>query len=182
MTKILIPSLKEILSTLPQDPQKLRELEKKLRPRYLGRYGSTEGFMGINESLKEILISDYITLRNLGITYSQIADRLDSLMEVGGRGGEIGRFKFGGEISCGEQLCPWEDAHSCNQYIMWLVPKNGKKGFEPGEVFNALGSIEISGLMPHLIREHYFFEGKESNYRINPEDIYEILNEEIIKY
>jgi hypothetical protein len=174
MDNLKLPSLDEVLSVIPLGINQSQAFNKRLMPANLSIYGSSEGFIGENENLRDILINDYRTLERLNLTYNQIADKLDELMKFSGVG-KIGNYKFGGEIICGEQFCPWQDGASCNQYVFWLVPDNGKSGFEPDEVYNTKGTIEVSGLMPHLIRNHYFFEGQESRYRIDPEKIAKAL-------
>ncbi len=181
MGGIVMPTLKEVLETIPQDLNELRALEARLKPT-MDLYGSVKGFMGENEHLMDIIVSDYETLVRLNITYQEIRERLDELMldcdTIGY--GEVGHYKFAGEIICGEQNCPWKDGQTCNQYVMWLVPKNGKKGFEPGEVYSAPGTIEVSGLLPHLIGDHYFFEGMDTPYRLDPEQMVEIVRSNIV--
>ena len=169
----MIPRLEDVLGVIPSNPVQRTSLIRRLRPT-LDRYGSSEGFMGEDEEIEEILRRDYETLVKLNISYEQIGDRLNLLMDLN-RTGLVGSYKFGGEIICGEQPCPWKDGKTCNQYTMWLVPSNGKKGLIPGEVFDTPGTIEISGLMPHLIKDHYFFEGLESRYRVDPKQMSRII-------
>jgi hypothetical protein len=173
MVNISMPCLEDVLKVIPTDRQEREKLTKRLRPT-LDRYGSSEGFMGDNEEVEEIIRRDYETLQRLGVSYSQIGERLAVLMNLD-RTGMVGNYKFAGEITCGEQECPWKDGKTCKQYVMWLVPSDGKNSLTPLEVFNTPGTIEVSGLMPHLIKDHYFFEGHKSRYRLDPTQISRII-------
>jgi len=170
-----LPPLDNIMKNVPTGLD-LIKLENRLKPN-LGRYGSSEGFMGTDQRVADIITADYLTLLRLGLSYDQIANKLDQLMQGQGF---IGDYKFGGEIICGEQECPWMDGKTDNQYFLWIVPSNGKPGFVPGEVHTP-GTIEVSGLMPHLIRKHYFFEGN-SRYRLNPEVLNKFIREEVRRF
>ncbi len=173
-----IPKLIDVLNSIPSERNELLNLEKRLKPSQ-DHYGSIEGFMGKNENLKSILIEDYNTLKKIGRTYSEIADRIEELM-FDKQFGKIGNYKFCGEFTCGEQECPWKDGSTCNQYVMWLIPSNDNNPLLPGEIYKNKNVIEISGLLPHLIKEHYFFEGKKSRYRVNPEKISKIIFQEVL--
>ncbi len=168
-----LPPLREVLKSLPRTLSELTELESILRPRGC----STEGFMGKDERLVEIIVKDYFTLKRLGLTYNYIANRLDELFDI--NGGEIGDFKFCFDMTCGVQYCPWPDTETCKESILYVMPRNGKPHFKREEFLKNKrdGKLKIiSGLLPHLIRDHYFFEGLKTNYRVDPEEMYSLFN------
>ena len=55
-------------------------LEARMRPRRASR----EGFLGPTESLEQILREDAETVRRLGLTHGQIADKIEYLINPGG--------------------------------------------------------------------------------------------------
>ncbi|MFA4967617.1 MAG: hypothetical protein WC624_05310, partial [Candidatus Margulisiibacteriota bacterium] len=68
----------------------------------------------------------------------------------------------------GYQHCPYEEASSadCHKTDMDHIlyqPHTGR-------------AIFFSGLHPHLIEAHHFFEGEGTSYRLSPESIIELFN------
>ncbi|MFA6462194.1 MAG: hypothetical protein WCV90_08085 [Candidatus Woesearchaeota archaeon] len=91
--------------------------------------------------------------------------------------------------SCGAQGCPWgcsgKDHFGYNTWSgnhTYVVRKGEFPGVKPGGDFADinrqlyLGSFAVvTGLTPHLIASHYFFEGGDS-YRTDPAKLLEIFN------
>jgi hypothetical protein len=154
------------------------DLETLMRPGNL----SGEGFLGPTESLDEVLAEDDKTVKELGLTHEQIADRIgyfvkkygqlannasgeqgwDEYDKVIGEGYELGKYRFKVEVWRGAQECPWKDGVGSNtDYVVTNT--------ETGE------SIEFPGLIEHLIRAHHFYEGKGTSYRLDPAEAARIL-------
>ena len=165
----------KVLASIPLG-EKLVQLEKLLKPTG-SVYGSSDGFLRGDESFEEVVLGDFATLKKLNLTYEQVADKLESM--IMGHGQEFfrqGSFKIVTEFTCGEQNCPWGDDYTDKASVMWLLPDDGKP-FYPGEMRDCKNPIQVSGLIPHLIRDHYFFEGKGSPYRVDPERILSLFRE-----
>lgn len=128
-----------------------------------------QGFLG-NDSrdLIQIIDEDYSRIEELNISCGQIADKMDYFREQGKRG--LGEFievepHFAVKVDSvrGKLRCPFEDPG--------LVPKTNIT------VKNLINNSEITytDMNIHCIREHGFFEGKGSFFRINPEYIINTL-------
>jgi len=162
MTKLTLPPLEKVLASLPQTEKSLKVLEARLKPSK-GEYSSGEGFIGAEENIKDIITADYLALKELGLNYDFVSLKLNELIDSDIK--EIGNFNVAREGTCGYQQCPWMDKQDDGAYVMWLMPKESNKE-----------KIIVSGIMPHLIKEHYFFEGTKSKYRVDPKRIGEIIN------
>jgi hypothetical protein len=153
----------------------LAELEARLRP---GGF-SQGGFLGPFERLKEVIARDAERLDQIGVDYDDVAARLEALIEQGERRRE--RWSKAGEgLSVrvvawkGFQLCPWTVAPDRGQCtagsgvrfasLDWRI-RRGRFGRE----------LRGPGLIVHLIRDHHFFEGVDSPYRVDPEDLCGLL-------
>lgn len=163
-------------------------LERRMRP----SRDSTHGMLGSNESLIDIIVSDNSTLHEIGMDYETLAQKIEEVSERK----EIVSLLTNGYLSlidmnCGNILCPWE----CSEYdgdfaLMIFDPKNEehrnflelwkKRGIPRNEEYKNLFTEEpitvISGIMPPLIREHHFFEGKETPYRCDPKQLIKYLD------
>lgn len=139
---------------------------------------SQAGFLGENERLKEVLARDGQAIANLGVTYEELAGQLDILIRTAEatprHAARIGHFKVKVTLYPGFQMCPWSpDIHhgQCTagggvQYgsLDWNI-RNQRTGQE----------IRGPGLIVHLIRDHHFFEGFESPYRVSPTELTRLL-------
>jgi hypothetical protein len=71
-------------------------------------------------------------------------------------------LRYSGILYCGYQTCPWGcDAESDLDFKV--------ENERAGEV------VKGPGLIVHLIREHHFFEGLESPYRVSPIKLVKVL-------
>jgi len=145
-----------------------KEIEALMKPGKL----SWGGFLGENEKLDEVLKADDKTIKKLGVTHEQIADRIEYFIKTlnyspSEKGKLIdGKYLVGGVSYRGGQDCPWRDAGFMMPYSsMDLFVENQ----ELGERLNFPGGIV------HLIREHQFYEGEESPYRVDPKHAVRIL-------
>ena len=132
---------------------------------------SAGGFLGSNEKLADVISRDDQAVRRLGLTHEKIADRIEHFIKAVNYptpAGQVvdGKYLVGGNIWRGMQECPWKDTH--------FMPYSSKDLFvvnqDTGEKLNFPGAIV------HLIREHCFYEGKESPYRVDPETAARVLD------
>ena len=152
----------------------LNEVEARMRP---GNF-SQAGFLGSEESLRQVLESDARTIEGLGVTVDALADRLGQLLEsaiastrtltrVGSYRVRLQRYK-------GPQICPFAPEPYENP-----CPGRGDKRFASIDwsISNSRNSYQLSGpgLIVHLIGAHGFFEGTQSPYRVPPRELAELL-------
>lgn len=129
-----------------------------------------EGFLGTDHrTLSEILDEDQNTVNRLGVTHAQIADRMDHLCEEGKGGlGTTVRVDADFEVSVqsvrGFLPCPW--GHKGLYPKLNVHVRNRRTG----------RTMLWTGMQIHLIREHGFYQGRGSGFRIEPEDAVEILD------
>ena len=177
----------------------ISELKTKMRPGNL----SMQGFLGIDEDLETILTEDKNTLKKLGVTYLQIADKIERILLTAlslqqadpkswmqkrtpfpnlyepqsiphfsrnelpdlNKGYLIGKFHVFLMQWRGVQECPW----GCNVDPTWTSIDFMILNRESGDSFTG------PGLIVHLIREHNFFEGKQTPYRVDPQKVMQVL-------
>jgi uncharacterized protein CbrC (UPF0167 family) len=175
------------------------ELEERMRPGAM----SVGGFLGPTESLEAVLAKDRHTLEEAQVTYDQVADALErvlqsahdqqqqlSTQEVEKRHVELpalcrpwpaprfsldhlpdpekgycveGTLQVFFTVYRGFQCCPWcgDSTWGCFDFLI-LNRRSGEY-------------ITGPGLIVHLIREHQFFEGSESPYRVEPLEAIRVL-------
>jgi len=149
---------------------KIKVLEGCMRPGHAS-YG---GFLGENESLAEVLAADDATVQRLGVTHGQIADRLEYFVKKScewkpesisskPRITVDGKYLMDFRSYRGYQNCPWRDKAEYNNRELKV------ENTELGE------AVSFPGLIVHLIRKHNFYEGRESPYRVDPEQVIRIL-------
>jgi len=145
-------------------------LEERMRP---GR-SSTGGFLSHGQSLVAVVEQDTQTLVRLGLTHERLANRLRYL-HLASRKFEstgapiLGRFEVEVVHFCGRQWCPFMPA-----------PSRGGRlpcgyGWTEFRVTNLASGefVYVTGLHPHLIGDHRFFEG--GPYRLDPEHAQRVL-------
>jgi hypothetical protein len=162
--------------TTPNGPYAvpIEELERRMRPGEL----SQVGFLGPDERLEDVLDRDRQTLAELGLTPAELAAPLDALLDAaessGRRRARLGDHDVQIELTTGFQICPWApDPHhgQCSAgggarhaSITWQI-RNRRTGER----------LRGPGLIVHLIRDHGFFEGRGSPFRVEPEDLARLL-------
>jgi hypothetical protein len=129
-----------------------------------------EGFLGDDtRHIHDIIEEDMHTLARLEVTQEQIADRLQYFIEEGKKGLEtsvdIGDFTTQVIWRRGMLPSPFGDPKRLYHKIVATV-LNKKLNKE----------LTYTQLNVHLIRDHGFFEGKGSVFRLEPEDVVEILD------
>jgi hypothetical protein len=129
-----------------------------------------EGFLGPDpRPLDEILADDARAVEAFGLTHEQIADKLDEIIESA-------QAAFGNPVRVGPQLsaiareamgpipCPWG---GCGVFAKGDVTlkdeSNGK-------------TLRLTALSAHLVREHGFYQGRQTAYRLEPAELAELLD------
>jgi hypothetical protein len=144
-------------------------LERRMRP---GAW-STGGFLGRDEDLEQVLAGDAATLKQLGVTATEVArelgrvlDRVDGTVD--------GRFSVTTVVSAGFQSCPWA-RNSLRNDCPWGASDHGASGC--WVIRNLSTGDRMAGphLIVHLIAAHGFFEGIGSPYRVDPEHLCRLL-------
>jgi hypothetical protein len=152
----------------------LEVAEARMRP---GQF-SQSGFLGADESLRELLAGDDLTLKQLGVSARELSRSLGSLLAAAIESTPpvtaAGPYAVRLQHYKGRQACPFSlNPHENNcvgmsdarfAAIDWTVtnPRNGMQLSGPG-------------LIVHLIAEHGFFEGFGSTYRVSPAKLAELL-------
>jgi len=147
---------------------------------------STKGFLGRNESLTELVIGDYKIIKKAGSTYLKIADELDKFIATPysyklASGYSVDEAIL---INAGVQSCPWGcDIFGGNIAVIRRDESSFLSSFNDmlsyfGFSLPHLGraSVLVTGLLPHLVREHYFFEGRKTRYRADPKFLIHAFN------
>ncbi|MCX7843131.1 MAG: hypothetical protein N2489_08665 [Clostridia bacterium] len=147
-----------------QSPE-LQRIQENMKPGYF----SSEGFLGEDaRNLADILQQDQAVVDMLGISHTEIAERMRSLTEKGMEG--LGKpvlvddiFEVIVEDYMGSIPCPFSDK--------WHSEKRNTT------VKNLLTNLVITwtDLNIHMIEAHGFYEGIGSKFRVSPDEICEIL-------
>nr|WP_300980424.1 hypothetical protein [Mesotoga sp.] len=127
------------------------------------------GFLGHDErNLVDIISEDQAKVKELGLTNEIIANKLEMFMKQGERG--FGspvkvddRFVVIVEESRGYIPCPFRHGHlskKANINVRNIARKE---------------EVDYSPISIHLIREHGFYQGKGSPYRLDPAKVARIL-------
>lgn len=144
--------------------RKLDNVEREMRPGVITR----DGFLGEDHRhLVDILEADAAEVRRLGLTHEQIAERMQELSEAGRRGlGEPIRVEPHFEVRVdgvrGKLPCPFHGG---------IFPKTNTIV----QNVNRDRRITYTDLNIHMVREHGFYEGKGSPFRVAPRDLAEVL-------
>jgi len=149
---------------MKQTPQ-----EKHLYENFTPGKITKEGFLG-NDSrhIHDIVEADGHTLAKLGVSCEQIADRLQYFIEEGKKGLEAPVELEGFTTTViwrrGMLPSPFGDPRRLYHKIVATV-RNKTLNKE----------LTYTQLNVHMIRDHGFFEGKGSVYRLEPEELMEFL-------
>jgi len=112
--------------------------------------------------LWEILTDDQDRLHSLGLTHEEVADRLEALGRVAKRrlGDSVkveDRYEVTAFESRGVIPCPWTHPEG-----LFRKSHIELKDLKSGE------TLKWTDLSLHLIREHGFYQGRGSPYRLEP--------------
>jgi hypothetical protein len=149
----------------------MKLIQEKMKPGVITR----DGFLGPDRrNLIDILIEDEETVKRLGLSHQQIAQRMLEFRNAGMRGlGEFisiePHFEVRVDSVRGKLPCPFGDPG--------IFPKTNitVRNLEKNE------DITYTDLHIHLIGSHGFYEGKGSVFRLDPKslvDALEIIGEE----
>ena len=152
----------------------IKELEHRMQP---GAF-SMKGFLGAGEKLTEVIAHDKETLNKLDLDFEDLAGGLESLLNVAieSRKEEliIGLFEIRLKSFRGYQKCPWLQEQDNSQCTIGGRVQYGSLDWE---IKNRKIDLLLSGpgLIVHLIRDHHFFEGLASPYRVDPLQLARLL-------
>jgi len=144
---------------------RLREIQERMAPGVIAR----DGFLGGDgRSLAQILADDAAEVARLGLTNELIAERMAELRDAGYPGlGERVEVPphFGARVDSerGRLPCPFGDIGGHRKTLITVLNE------ELGR------SLSYTDLGIHLIREHGFFEGRGSPFRLEPAELKAIL-------
>ena len=149
-------------------------IEKRILEHFEPGIISKDGFLGADKRhIHDIILADQFTLSRLKITKEDIAERLQYFINEGKKAieneVEIEQFSIRVNWSKGMLPCPFNEPGLHHKIIATVYNKHLHK------------EIRFSQLNVHLIREHGFFEGEGSMFRLDPAAIIKILNVEKIR-
>jgi len=133
---------------------------------------SAGGFLGRGDILGDVLKKDDELVKSLGLTHSIIADRIEYFLKKINYPSQKGaiideKYLVGGIAYRGGQECPWGD-------VGFSMPYSNLNLFATNLALNE--TVKFPGGIVHLIREHHFYEGFNSPYRVDPAIITRILD------
>ncbi len=146
----------------------LARVQREMRPGVI----TQDGFLGTDRrSLQEILDADDAAVQRLNLTHEAIAARMCELRDAGEKGlGETievpPHFEIRVDSVRGKLPCPFMGG-AIVQKLNTTV-RNTRLDRE----------VTYTDLNIHMIREHGFYEGHGSLFRMAPEDLAEILEME----
>ncbi|MDI3516412.1 MAG: hypothetical protein PWP37_172 [Thermotogota bacterium] len=140
-------------------------VQERMKPGVITHFG----FLGSDDrKLIDIILDDEITVRKLGLTHEKIADRLqyfyDKAKHAPGSWVVVDdSFSVFVDDTRGYLPCPFEHPGLFPKVNVTVVNRKTDE------------KITYSVLSIHLIREHGFYQGKGSPFRLEPRDIKRIL-------
>ncbi|WP_372365878.1 HEAT repeat domain-containing protein [Candidatus Uabimicrobium sp. HlEnr_7] len=124
---------------------------------------SQHGFLGKDEKLLPLVAQDWQVVLDSGTSHQEIAQALRNLMDGNGQLHPDYEYQHVEYMTSGWQSCPWGCSFAKgNDHGVIYCKKNNE-------------SILINTLHSHLIEEHFFFQGKDVYYRLDPNEITNIL-------
>jgi hypothetical protein len=123
---------------------------------------SREGFLGPDaRSLSEIIQADRAALEAMGLTPQRLAERMEDVLRAA-------MAAMGGEVPAG----PGWTARFAEAMGRIACPWGGCGVFAKGEAeliqVAGVAVMRVTPLSVHLVREHAFFQGRGSRYRLEP--------------
>lgn len=148
---------------MKQTPE-LERIQQLMQPGVI----SKDGFLGNDtRNLIDILEDDQRTVTSLGLTHERIADSMEEITKEGketfGNPKMVRDFiKVTVESSMGKIASPFGGLYNKENVVVLNTKTNE--------------TISWTTLNIHMIREHGFYEGKGSHFRVDPKDIVRILS------
>ena len=149
---------------MKQTPKEIQIVER-MQPGILTR----DGFLGYDERhLHEIIETDEHDLQALGVTAEDIADRMqyftDKAMDFYDGPTVIDEiYQVEYKTFRGKLVCPFMHSGVYRKGIVYFTNLNSNT------------QVQWTPLNIHLIREHHFFQGKGSKFRLEPKVLKEVL-------
>ncbi|MFC1467258.1 hypothetical protein ACFLQY_00995 [Verrucomicrobiota bacterium] len=138
--------------------------EKLIRERLEPGALSVDGFLGHDDRpISDIIAADVGEIEAAGLTVEEVGGFLEEIHREADRSWEGAVSMFDGKITArsievmGVIPCPFECSAHCHKALI--------------EVHAGERCIQFTPLDAHMIRDHGFFEGKGSEYRIPPKDL-----------
>jgi len=132
------------------------------------------------QSLESIIAQDQQRLASLQVNHETLGTKLGELLEKGRQTDWFRPFRYGGydvEVRRrrGFITCPWAE----EEFEKCPVGLGGRATANEFVVKNRKSSTTIAGfeLSVHLIRDHGFFGGPETPFRIEPGDLVDLLSD-----
>jgi len=147
---------------MKQTPE-LDRIQKLMQPGVI----SKDGFLGNDtRNLADILADDLRIVTNLGFTHQELADTMEELTEAGKQafGNPVlvrGFLEVTVDSSKGKIASPFGGLYD-KENVVVVNKKTGE-------------TIRWTTLNIHMIRDHGFYEGKGSYFRVEPEDLVRVL-------
>jgi hypothetical protein len=149
---------------MKQSPQD-KNLEQVLRSGKL----TIGGFMGADlRRIHEIIAQDTASLIKLGYSCSQIARRLQELRDTA-------RPELGNWVKISKVLLVKSEDYKGLIVCPWPHAGGFEKRITTAQRLDTNQSASWSDLNIHLIKEHHFFEGKGSFFRIEPQEMVNVI-------
>ena len=149
---------------MKESPQS-KKLEEMLRSSKL----AAGGFLGEDaRSVSDIIDNDLAIVSNAGFTKEQVAARMQEITNKAipllGNWVDIDKtLQARVDEAKGSMVCPWPHSGRFAKRVTYI------------ETIKTDQKIHWSDLSIHFIEEHGFFEGKDSNFRIEPQDLIKII-------
>ena len=127
------------------------------------------GFMGRDRrTAGEVVDADDALLQKAGANRKRLADRMQEItdMAIKGFGTQVvidQRLSAKVDEAKGAVVCPWPHTGNFAKRVTTVTQRDTGK------------SIRWSDLSIHMIREHGFFEGDGSSFRLEPNELPEML-------
>jgi hypothetical protein len=144
----------------------MKEIQERMKPGVI----TLDGFLGTDgRNLIDILVEDDAEVKRLNLTHEKIASRMQELRDAGKEGlGDIvvvgPHYEVRVDIARGKLPCPFGHRGLVRKTVIQV--RNPEKNRE----------ITFTDMNIHMIREHGFYQGEGSPYRVEPGDIVDILD------
>ncbi len=149
--------------------EQMKEIQERMKPGII----ALDGFLGPDDrNLIDILVEDDAEVKRLGLTHENIAARMQELRDAGkgGLGDLISiapHYEVSVDIARGKLPCPFGHRGLVRKSIIRV--KNLEKDRE----------LTFTDMNIHMIKEHGFYQGKGSSFRMDIGDLIDILDIEL---
>ena len=146
--------------------EQMKEIQARMKPGVI----TLDGFLGSDDrNLIDILVEDDAEVKRQGLTHEKIAGRMQELREAGkeGLGDVLGippHYEVSVDIRRGKLPCPFGHRGLIRKSIIQV--RNIVKNRE----------ITFTDMSIHMIEEHGFYQGKGSSFRMEINDLVDILD------